>query len=159
MKHLRVSATLGNSNSFDCSRLHEPCIRIRKLTISAGSKTKTSDISTSKSYKVEITDHYSDGSVEASEIKVLKVTTQGPRNLKIGNMSNCRDMGGRTNANGGTIKQGLIYRTSDPATSGVGDVSEWTKRMGIKTEIYVKDGSNSSGPLGSTVKFVNASMD
>ena len=103
--------------------------------------------------------NFSDGSTEESDIHVFKVDGTAPRNLKVGTMSNCRDHGGRKNTLGGTIKQGLIYRTSDPATSGVGDVSEWTKRMGIKTEIYVKDGSNSSGPLGSTVKFVNASMD
>ncbi|MCQ2086764.1 MAG: tyrosine-protein phosphatase [Bacilli bacterium] len=101
----------------------------------------------------------SDNTTEASPIKTFLVDATAPRNLKVGTMSNCRDMGGRTTTAGGKIKQGLIYRTSDPATSGVGDVSEWTKRMKIKTEIYVKDGSNSSGPLGSSVKFVNASMD
>jgi len=103
--------------------------------------------------------NYTDNTSESSEIKVFKVDETAPRNLKVGTMSNCRDMGGRTTVAGGKIKQGLIYRTSDPATTGVGDVSEWTKRMGIKSELYVKDGSTSSGPLGSTVKFYNASMD
>lgn len=105
---------------------------------------------------------YTDTTNELSEIKTFLVDATAPRNLKVGTMSNCRDMGGRTTTAGGKIKQGLVYRTSDPANSGVGDVSEWTKRMGIKTEIYVKDdasNSKKSSPLGSSVKFVNASMD
>lgn len=103
--------------------------------------------------------NFTDNTSETSDIKTFLVDDKAPRNLKVGTMSNCRDMGGRTNVSGGKLKQGLIYRTSDPANSGIGDISEWTKRMGVKTEIYVKDGGGSTSPLGSSVKFVNASMD
>ena len=103
--------------------------------------------------------NFTDNTSDSSEIKTFLVDETAPRNLKVGTMSNCRDMGGRTTVAGGKIKQGLIYRTSDPGNSGIGDISEWTKRMGIKTEIYVKDGGGSTSPLGSSVKFVNASMD
>lgn len=103
-----------------------------------------------------------DDTKEESDIKTFLVDEAAPRNLKVGTMSNCRDMGGRTNVSGGKIRQGLLFRTSDPANTGIGDISEWTTRFGIKTEIYVKDGGKSTGsegPLGKSVNYYNASMD
>lgn len=50
--------------------------------------------------------------VYSSGTYVLNVDTTYPRNLYVGNkMTNCRDMGGRVLPSGGTIKQGLLYRT------------------------------------------------
>ena len=43
---------------------------------------------------------------------VLNVDSTYPRNLYVGTkMTNCRDMGGRVLPSGGTIRQGLLYRT------------------------------------------------
>ena len=61
--------------------------------------------------------NFSDGTKEASEIKVFKVDTQAPRNLSVGNLPNVRDTGGRTTYAGGKIKQGLIYRGAGHTTT------------------------------------------
>ena len=104
--------------------------------------------------------NFTDNTSESSNITTFLVDETAPRNLKIGSMSNCRDMGGRSNFSGGKIKQGLIYRTSETGSSPSNEIKEeMLNRFKIKSEIYVKDGSNSSSPLGSSVKFFNCSMD
>ena len=104
--------------------------------------------------------NFTDNTSEASPIKTFLVDETAPRNVKIGSMSNCRDMGGRTNFSGGKIRQGLIYRTAETGSNPSSEIKEeMLNRFKVKTEIYVKDGSDSSSPLGSSVKFVNCSMD
>ena len=99
-----------------------------------------------------------DGTVEASDVKVFKVTTQAPRNLKVGNLPNCRDTGGRTTVAGGKIKQGLIYRTSGnkfdnrsaPDTEAMNTLRDVLK---VKTEINVADNTGYNISVsGTTVK-------
>ena len=111
--------------------------------------------------------NYTDGTNDTSKIFRYTVDDVYPRNLKIEGMTNCRDMGGgRELANGGRIKQGLIFRTS--ATNnwayGRGDVpdnltaagkEELLTRLGCKTEINVNNsGSNDVG----VQNFVDAYM-
>ena len=91
--------------------------------------------------------NFTDGTVEESEIKVFKVDEQAPRNLDVGNMPNCRDMGGRTTYAGGKIRQGLIYRTAGNAFDNRSQVDDACKevlinQLGVKTEINV---ANSTG--------------
>ncbi len=105
----------------------------------------------------------SDGSKEASEIKVFKVDAQAPRNISAGNMPNVRDMGGRVTYAGGKIKQGLIYRGAGNKfdnRSAVNDECKnvLTKQLKIKTEINVANGDSNNINL-SGVKLVNAYMD
>ena len=88
--------------------------------------------------------NYSDGDTEESQIRTFKVTEQAPRNLKVGNMANCRDMGGRTTYAGGKIKQGLIYRTCGNKfdyNSVINDEGKkvMLEQLGVKTEINVSD--------------------
>ena len=107
--------------------------------------------------------NFSDGTKEASQIKVFKVDTQAPRNLYAGNMPNVRDMGGRTTYAGGKIKQGLIYRgagnkfdTSSQVNSDCKTVL--TNQLKIKTEINVADSTTYNVNLtGTNVK--NCYMD
>ena len=104
-----------------------------------------------------------DGSVEASEIKTFKVDGQAPRNLYVGNLPNCRDMGGRTTYAGGKIKQGMIYRTSGnkfdnrnaPDTEAKQILKE-TLRM--KTELSVADNSGYDVNING-VNLIQAFMD
>ena len=108
--------------------------------------------------------NFSDGSQEISPTKIFKVEDQAPRNLKVGNMPNCRDMGGRTTYAGGRIKQGMIYRTAgnkfDQYTS-LNDECKNTLRnqLKVKTEINVSDGNTNTVNLGGNVTVVNAYMD
>ena len=107
--------------------------------------------------------NFSDGTKEASEVKVFKVDTQAPRNLSAGNMPNVRDMGGRTTYAGGKIKQGLIYRGAGNKFDNRSSVNDecknvLTKQLKIKTEINVANGdSNNLNFSGVTLK--NCYMD
>ena len=111
--------------------------------------------------------HYTDSTNYESEIKSFMVDETAPRNLKIGGMTNCRDMGGRTLEDGGKIKQGLIYRTSGTnGWGGVGadgasnitsaGVEELINHLGVKTEINVHNSSNNN--YAGVDNFVAANM-
>ena len=111
--------------------------------------------------------NYPDGSKDESEIKSYKVEEVYPRNLKIEGMTNCRDMGGgRVLEDGGTIKQGLLYRTSStnswaygrgdgPDTITNAGKEELFNRLGCKTEINV---NNSGSKQAGVENYVEAYM-
>ena len=111
--------------------------------------------------------NFTDGTHDRSDIYKYVVEDIYPRNLKIGGMTNCRDMGGgRVLENGGRIKQGMIFRTSGTHSWGgtgadnAGSITEAGKeelltRLGCKTEINVNNsGSNQVG----VQNFVGAYM-
>ncbi len=103
----------------------------------------------------KIVANFTTGGKQSSDVKTFKVTEQAPRNLYVGNMPNCRDMGGRTTYAGGKIKQGLIYRTSgskfDNGTPSNDEARKiLTEQLGVKTEINVAD-STKYNVLSNTV--------
>ena len=110
-----------------------------------------------------------DGSKEISPLKIFKVEEQAPRNLKVGNLPNVRDMGGRTTYAGGKIKQGLIYRgaghnfsNTNPATSINSAAKDIIlNQLKVKTEINVANSTgNNLSNSGINVNSVkNAFMD
>ena len=116
----------------------------------------------------QIIANYSDGSKDESAIQKFEVDNVYPRNLKIDGMTNCRDMGGgRTLENGGTIKQGLLYRTSATTSWGNGravvpdSITNDGKevlfgQLGVKTEINVNNGSDNH--LSEVQNYVSAKM-
>lgn len=150
---------------------------LSKYTLTFGQKADLSDgfeVSGSKDPKFsfynaflgtnyfKVTANFSDGSKQESDIKTLKVTETAPRNLLVGNMPNCRDMGGRTTYAGGKIKQGLIYRTSgskfDNRTDSNQDAKDvLTKQLKVKTEINVANSTGNNVNL-SGVKLENCYM-
>ena len=101
---------------------------------------------------------FNDNSIEESAIHHFDVDTTYPRNLTIGGMTNCRDMGGRVTEDGGVVKQGLVYRTSgykyDYSTTITSDgITEMLDHLKVKTEVNVADGTNYNLNLsGTTVK-------
>ena len=106
--------------------------------------------------------NFSDGTKEASDIKVFKVDTQAPRNLSAGNMPNVRDMGGRTTYAGGKIKQGLIYRGAGNKFDNSSSINQecknvLTNQLKIKTEINVANSTSNNVNLTGT-NVVNAYM-
>ena len=110
----------------------------------------------------KIVANFTSGDTQSSDVKAFKVTEQAPRNLYVGNMPNCRDMGGRTTVAGGKIKQGLIYRTSGskfdngtPSDDEAKDILKNTLR--VKTEINVANSTTNNVDLDGT-KVENAYM-
>ena len=106
--------------------------------------------------------NFTDGTKEASPIKIFKVDTQAPRNLDVGNMPNCRDMGGRTTYAGGKVKQGMIYRTAGNKFDNRSSIDSacqtvLTKQLKVKTEINVANSDTNNVNL-SGGKLVNAYM-
>ena len=106
--------------------------------------------------------NFSDGTKEASDIKVFKVDTQAPRNLYAGNMPNVRDMGGRTTYAGGKIKQGLIYRGAGNKFDNSSQINQdckdvLSKQLKIKTEINVANSTGNNVNLTGT-NVVNSYM-
>ena len=109
-----------------------------------------------------ITAKFTDGEQEESEIRTFQVEEECPRNLSVGNMPNCRDMGGRTTYAGGKIKQGLIYRTSGSGFASGQTPNDEAKdiflnQMRVKTEINVADGTGNNVNLNG-VKVENCFM-
>ena len=110
----------------------------------------------------KIVANFTSGDTQSSDVKAFKVTEQAPRNLYVGNMPNCRDMGGRTTYAGGKIKQGLIYRTSgsrfDNSTPSDSEAqSILTEQLRVKTEINVANSTSNNVNLSGT-KVENAYM-
>ena len=107
--------------------------------------------------------NFTDGSTEESDIKVFKVDEQAPRNLDVGNMPNCRDMGGRTTYAGGKIRQGMIYRTAGNKFDNRSDVDADCKevlinQLGVKTEINVANSTTNNVDLKNGVTVQNCYM-
>ena len=110
-----------------------------------------------------ITAKHTDGSKLNSEIKTFDVDETCPRNLAIGGMTNCRDIGGHVTEDGGKIKQGLVYRTSgnkfdystQPTEAGKKEMLEHLK---FKTEVNVADGTSYNLKLSGT-NVVDLLMD
>ena len=145
---------------------------VSNYTFISGQKADLSDgysiITSSKSLKYynpylgtnyfKLVANFSDGSKDETAIKTFDVDTTYPRNLAIGGMTNCRDMGGRVLEDGGKMKQGLIYRTSgykyDYSTTITEDgKKEMLQHLKVKTEVNVADGSNYNLNLsGTTLK-------
>ena len=107
--------------------------------------------------------NFSDNTKDETEILSFDVDGTYPRNLEIGGMTNCRDMGGRHFEDGGVMKQGLVYRTSgyhydyssEPTSAGI---TEMLQHLKFKTEVNVADGKSYNLNLsGTTVK--NCLMD
>ena len=145
---------------------------VSNYTFFSGQKADLSDgysiTTTSKSLKYynpylgtnyfKLVANFSDGSKDETAIRTFEVDTTYPRNLAIGGMTNCRDMGGRVLEDGGKMKQGLIYRTSgykyDYSTTITEDgKKEMLQHLKVKTEVNVADGSNYNLKLtGTTLK-------
>ncbi|MCR5309113.1 MAG: tyrosine-protein phosphatase [Bacilli bacterium] len=90
--------------------------------------------------------NYTDGTTDETLIRSFTVSSSYPRNLTIEGMTNCRDLGGRQTADGGTIKQGLIYRTSGKNQNGSltdKTTEEMVNHLKVKNEINLAGDSDS----------------
>ena len=101
----------------------------------------------------------------SSGVYSLTVDSTYPRNLYVGaKMTNCRDMGGRVLPSGGTIRQGLIYRTCGNGYNQDGQKIDQEgkdillKQFKVKSEIVLHNDSGFNFALEGT-KVYNTYMD
>ena len=106
---------------------------------------------------------FTDGETDETPIRQFKVDETYPRNLTIAGMTNCRDIGGRKLADGGKIKQGLIYRMSGKNQNGSltdATTEEMINHLGLKNEINLAgDSSSYNLKLAGTTLFEGSRMD
>ena len=95
----------------------------------------------------------------------LKVDSTYPRNLYVGEkMTNCRDMGGRVLPSGGTIRQGLIYRTCGNGYNQDGQKIDdegkniLSNQLKVKSEIVLHNDNGFNFSLPGTTVY-NTYMD
>lgn len=103
-------------------------------------------------------------SVDGSEERTFSTACGDMRNVSIPHLANVRDIGGRVNADGVRVKQGLIYR--GVSLNNFGDIStdkiraevarDVKAQLGIKCDLDLRDeavGKLTQSPLGPDVRF------
>ena len=80
------------------------------------------------------------GTTYESPIASFATKGQGPRNIKIDGVTNCRDLGGWKTTDGKKVKQGLIYRTGRVVDITEAGKATMVNELGIKTEIDLYGG-------------------
>ena len=110
----------------------------------------------------QLTATFTDGSTDQTPIRHFEVNSTYPRNLTIAGMTNCRDIGGRTLADGGRIKQGLIYRTSGKNQNGsltAATTEEMVGHLKVKNEINLADSTSYNLKLDGVPVNADCMMD
>ena len=94
-----------------------------------------------------------------SEVRTFTTEARVPRWIYVDGTTNVRDMGGWKTADGGRIRQGLLYRGSEFDThTEVTDagIRELCCRLGVKTDLDLRGevvGIRSDSPLGADVAY------
>ena len=128
-------------------------------------------VTTTKSYQLwnaELATTYyyraatSEGGLASATVKAVSVASLAPRNLKVGGVSNFRDVGGWSTSlvPGSKVKQGLYYRCAQ-LNSITSEGKAEIKRLGIKVDIDMRDSVPATSPASSSewpVAIVNASI-
>mgnify|MGYP002521335915 CR=1 FL=1 len=101
-------------------------------------------------WKVKVTDN--DGAQKFS--KVYNFKTEGNvRSVSIDGVSNVRDLGGAVTADGRTIKYGILYRSANgDAITEKGKAT--VKRLGIKTDLDLRESVIEKSPFGDAVNVI-----
>ena len=101
-------------------------------------------IGTTYYWKVSFEDP-EDGKTYESDVAAFTTTSKGPRNVKIEGVTNSRDLGGWSTADGKKVKQGMLYRTAKLGWTSKDLITKagkktMTEEFGIKSEIELRDG-------------------
>ncbi len=118
-----------------------------------------------KQYYWKVEAYTSAGTSAVAQSPVYTFTTaEGIRALQVDNMSNVRDMGGWTTTSGQRVKQGMVYRGGQLESLSInGGTTAITQSgidymrnvLGIKTDLDLRGGSQTSTLLGSDVKVIS----
>ena len=127
-------------------------------------------------YYWRVTANFSDGKKSVSPVESFETDAVGPRNLYVDGITNIRDLGGYKTADGGRVKQGMMFRCgrlnkSETATPEI-EITEkgidtMLYELGICTEIdfRMKEAHNhetggiTSSPLGDLVRYENVELE
>ena len=130
-----------------------------------------SNLMIGETYFWSVTAIDADGVSYPSELASFQTDAQGPRNLTVDGVTNVRDLGGWATADGGRVRQGLMFRGSKLVANNSktnvlvtqAGIKTLRDEFGIKTEIDLrlksKLGGLTASPLGQTVAFYNCPMD
>ena len=145
----------------------EPTVDISETRLSATDRDLFSSVSnflTGKTYFWRVRQNG-----EYSEVRSFSTAPDPVRPLLVDGVPNFRDLGGRFNADGRRMKQGLIYRgrfleRDEDERAGLTDSGTRTfaGRLGIKTEIDLREeeeGKRTESPAGPGVRYVQVSHD
>ncbi len=127
-------------------------------------------------YLWRVTAEFENGETSVSPVSAFVTGEKGPRNLYVDGITNVRDLGGWSTANGGKVKQGMIFRCgrlnkSKTATPEIEitrkGIDTMLNEFGIKTEIDLRmkeahdheSGGITASPLGSTVRYENVELE
>ncbi|MBR6915777.1 MAG: tyrosine-protein phosphatase [Clostridia bacterium] len=145
----------------------EPTVDISETRLSATDRDLFSSVSnflTGKTYFWRVRQNG-----EYSEVRSFSTAPDPVRPLLVDGVPNFRDLGGRFNADGRRMKQGLIYRgrfleRDEDERAGLTDSGKRTfaGRLGIKTEIDLREeeeGKRTESPAGPGVRYVQVSHD
>lgn len=107
------------------------------------------------------------GKTYNSEVSTVTVGGNAPRNLDVGGVTNCRDLGAWKTLDGVTLRQGQIYRTGRLSAVTSDGKKLLLNDLGIKTEIDLRNetqvnnhgDSTEVSKLGSSVNYVFAPME
>ncbi len=127
-------------------------------------------------YFWRVTAKFTDGSRSVSLVQSFETADVGPRNLYVDGVKNVRDLGGWKTADGGRVRQGMIFRggrlneseRETPKIEITADgIATMISDLGIRTEIDLRmkeahnheAGGVTSSPLGDSVQYFNIPLE
>ena len=106
---------------------------------------------------------------EYSEVRFFSTAHDPIRPISVDHVPNFRDIGGRVNAEGRRLKQGILFRgrfleweEEDGYGLTENGKKTFVEKLGIKTEIDLreeKEGKMAASPAGESVRYVQVSHD
>ena len=107
------------------------------------------------------------GKTYKSEVSTVTAADSAPRNLYVGGVTNCRDLGGWKTTDGDMLRQGQIFRTGRLSSVTSDGKNVLLKDLGVKTEIDLRiesqvkshGDSTDASKLGNSVKYVFTPME
>lgn len=147
---LQWNAEEGKTYTVTVSESLDLSLPVRVLTVNGG-ETEIYNLKIGQKYYWSVT---ADG--KTSPTYTFTTADGYPRFLKVDGISNFRDLGGFTTADGHRVRQGLAFRSAhlDAVTAAGKETAK--VELGIKTDLDVRGGG--SAPLGAGVKHVSIGM-
>lgn len=165
----RISWTVESSDGLG---FDEYTVLVGTSADMSGAKAYVADTESLKIYNPLLGETYywtvsvtADGETYTSSVASFEIADVPPRNLDIQGVTNARDLGGWMTADGGRVKQGMLFRTamlhSDDQVNIKDDGIEAMRELGLKSEIDLRSDVTKDlySVLGNDVAYYNIPMD